>query len=111
MWLPGGRLAIAVVLMIVMLFMLTVIVRAAYIAFFKKKDERSKWIVTKSMSDAFAVILFMQLVQFALKLVGLSFYQRFWGLLTGAIYFEPIALSLFILGVFLLVNSKRHGGS
>ena len=91
--------------------MLVLIVRAVYTAFIKRKDERSKWIVTKSMAQAFLTISIIQFMQFIVAIINYEFYQKFWNAFTSIIYTEPFSFSLLVLGIFLLINQKKHGGS
>lgn len=93
------------------LFILIVSGRAIFYAFVKKKDERSKWIVTKSMADSFICVVILQSILTIIKLIDYGFYQKWWSSLTQHIYVEPSFLSFIILGIILLINTKKHGGS
>lgn len=97
--------------LLVMLFLFAVAIRAIYMAFFKKKDERSKWIVIQSMAHSFIILVALQFIQFILKWTLNDRYDLLWKNFTDAYYFEPWFLSFIILGIVLLINTKRSGGS
>lgn len=85
--------------------------RAIFFAFIKKKDERSKWIVTKSMAECFVIVMILQTILFAVKLINYDFYKVWWSNFKEGIYIEPVMLSVIILGIVLFINTKKHGGS
>jgi len=95
----------------VSLSLLIVSIRAIAIAFFKKKDERSKWIVTKSMAEAFVIVVVLQFALCLVKWLAYDLYQKWWHGVMETVYIEPVMLSFMILGLILLVNTKRHGGA
>lgn len=68
----------AVIALLVTLIMFIISFRAIYFAFLKKKDERSKWIVTKSMADSFIVLVILQTLLLVIKWVNYDFYQKWW---------------------------------
>lgn len=101
------RIALMAFIMAVVVFLIAISFRAVYYAFIKKKDERSKWIVIKSMADSFIGIIILQAIAFGIKLLN----AQLWSNIKMTVYVEPALLSLIVLGVILIVNTKRHGGS
>ena len=93
------------------IFLFAICIRAIYYAFIKKKDERSKWIVIKSMANSFIVITILQMILAVIKWLNYDFYKLWWSNFKEAIYIEPVALSFMILGIILIINTKKHGGS
>ncbi len=100
-----------ILLLILSFALIGYIIRTIYVAFIKKKDERSKWIVTKSMAESFIVITIMHAVLLVVKFANYSFYQQWWPKFKEAIYIDPVLINVIILGIILIVNSKKHGGS
>lgn len=100
-----------ILVLLVSVFMFILSLRAIFIAFVKKKDERSKWIVTKSMADSFIVIIILQAVLMIIKWINYDSYQVWWNNFKEGIYVEPVLLSFIILGIILIINTKKHGGS
>jgi hypothetical protein len=99
------------IVFVVMALSLLAVINAGfsvYFAFFKKKDERAKIIVMKSMSHSFVVNLVLQAVLCVLKLVfGNHSYAIWWDNFKRGIYIEPVLLSLIIFGIALSINRKN----
>lgn len=93
------------------IFSFAIGIRAIYYAFIKKKDERSKWIVVKSMAESFIVIIILQLILAVIKWLNYDFYQLWWKNFKEGIYIEPVLFSFIVLGIILIINTKKHGGS
>ena len=104
-------IAVMIVFPIVSIFFLVSICRVVYIAFFARKDERMKMIVTKSMAQAFVIIFVLQVIQIVLKLVLLDNYEIWWTNFKGGLYIEPAMLSLIILGITLFFNKRKFSAS
>ena len=102
-------ISLAATLIAVALFI--VACRAFYFAFIKRKDERSKWVVIKSMADSFFILICLQAVQAVFKWANYETYQHWRSALTAAVYIEPVLLSFMVLGIVLIVNTKKNGGS
>lgn len=96
---------------LVSIFMFILSLRAIFLAFVKKKDERSKWIVTKSMAESFISITILQTIFLVIKWLNYDSYQQWWSNFKEGIYIESVLLSFIILGIILIVNTKKHGGS
>ena len=92
-------------------FMVGLAIRAIFVAFVKKKDERSKWIVIKSMAHSFVVIAIFQTILLIFKFSNPYDYQIWWDSFTRGIYIEPAFINFMVLGIVLIVNTKKHGGS
>lgn len=99
------------ILIIIFVVMFILGFRAIFFAFIKKKDERSKWIVTKSMADCFVIVTILQTILFVAKLINYDLYKLWWSNFKEVIYIEPVMLSVIILGIVLIINTNKHGGS
>lgn len=104
-------IAIMIFVALAVVFMFCISFRAIYYAFIKKKDERSKLIVTKSMAGSFIVTIILQTILMVIKWSNYKFYERWWSSFKNGIYIEPVLLSFIILGIILIVNTKKYGGS
>lgn len=102
---------VMILVSLVAILMFIIGARAIYFAFIKKKDERSKWIVTKSMAGSFITITILQTILSAIKWLNYDFYQVWWSNFKEGIYVDPVLLNFIILGVILIINTKKHGGS
>ena len=99
---------LSIAVSIVLILMVVLAIRAIIVAFLKRKDERMKMIVIKSMSHAFCVLLALQVFQMLLKFaIGLETYYILSNSFMVGIYIEPAIFSMMILGVTLLINQKR----
>lgn len=104
-------MVLGMLVMVVSLIMVILAGRAIFMAFVKRKDERSKWIVIKSMADSFIIITILQTVLLVLKWVYNESYQQWWSNFKEGLYIEPVLLNFMILGIILIINTKKHGGS
>lgn len=102
---------IGIFVLLVSVFMFIVSLRAIFFAFLKKKDERSKWIVKKSMADSFIAITVLQTLSLIIKWLFYDTYQVWWNNFKEGIYIEPVLLSYIILGIILIINTRKYGGS
>lgn len=102
---------IGIFILLVCNFMVIVGLRAIFFAFVKKKDERSKWIVKKSMADSFIAITVLQTLSLIIKWLFYDNYQVWWNNFKEGIYIEPVFLSFIILGIILITNTRKYGGS
>ncbi len=102
---------ISILVFLVSIIMLIISFRAIFFTFAKKKDERSKWIVKKSMADSFIAITIIQTLSLTIKWLLNDAYQVWWNNFKEGIYIEPVFLSFIILGIILIINTRKYGGS
>ncbi|WP_313165315.1 hypothetical protein [Sedimentibacter sp.] len=102
---------ISILVFLVSIVMLIISLRAIFFTFAKKKDERSKWIVKKSMADSFIAITILQTLSLIIKWLFYDSYQVWWNNFKEGIYIEPVLLSYIILGIILIINTRKYGGS
>ena len=62
-----------------------------------------------SILDIFLIIF--QTILLIFKFSNPYDYQIWWDSFTSRIYIEPAILNFMVLGVVLIVNTKKHGGS
>lgn len=100
---------LAIILLIIGITSLILCFHSIYYAFFKKKDERSKWIVTRSMAQAFTILFGLNGLQTIFKFINYETWSIWWTNFKGGIYIEPSGLMLIILGIMILINKKKYG--
>lgn len=102
------QIIITIIVMVLAIFLVIIAGYSVYFAFIKKKDERSKMIVLKSMSQSFIIILIFQTIQCVLKLIiSYDVYEKWQANFKAGIYLEPVMLSLIIYGITFLINKKH----
>lgn len=105
------NVTLIIFVVLVVAAMLCISFRAIFYAFIKKKDERSKLIVVKSMAGSFVVTVILQSILLCIKMINYDFYEIWWSSFKKGVYIEPVLLSFIILGIILIINTKKYGGS
>ena len=92
---------------------------AVYYAYLKKKDERQKYIIVKSMANAFFVLLIYFLsyyiIETSVKAASNEPLLKLWELLHFNMTKGPAAVSaasmmITLLGICLFLNKRKMGG-
>ena len=89
---------------------LVFIIRSLYWAFFKAKDERAKWIVTRTMAQCFVVVGAVSFLHLILAFAANDMVRLLSSYVGVSLQFEPFFAVTALFGVLLLVNRKRYGG-